>query len=174
MAAPQYNPELLEAARGGDEPAIASLLALAQPDVRRYALYSCSTTEDAQDAVQETLWILYRRIGSLRAVTSFSGWLFAIVRRECSRLARRMMGHGEDLEDSEAVAALAHRPALELRIDLARAIQSLSGHYREIVILRDIQELTIDEIAARLGRSREAVKANLHRARVLLREYLTR
>ncbi|MGB9409251.1 MAG: sigma-70 family RNA polymerase sigma factor [Terracidiphilus sp.] len=174
MPAAHYNPELLEAARGGDELAIASLLALAQPDLRRYAQYSCSTTEDANDAVQETLWIISRRIGSLRAVTSFTGWVFAIIRRECTRLARRIMGHPADLAEVENSLLFAHRPVLELRIDLARAIQSLPDHYREIVILRDIEERSIGEIAADLGRSREAVKANLHRARVLLREYLTR
>ncbi len=119
MPAAHYNPELLEAARGGDELAITSLLALAQPDLRRYAQYSCSTTEDANDAVQETLWIISRRIGSLRAVTSFTGWVFAIVRRECTRLARRIMGHPTDLAEVENSLLLAHRPALELRIDLA-------------------------------------------------------
>ena len=45
-------------------------------------------------------------------------------------------------------------------------------HYREVVLLRDVEELTINEIAERLGRTREAVKGNLHRARLLLREYL--
>jgi RNA polymerase sigma-70 factor (ECF subfamily) len=170
MSAAHYNPELLEAARGGDEAAIALLLALAQPDLRRYAQYSCSTSEDASDAVQETLWIVSLLIGSLRAAASFSGWLFAIVRRECSRLARRIMGDPVDLIEAENSPRLAHRPAMELRIDLARAIQSLPDHYREIVILRDIEERRIGEISEALGRSREAVKANLHRARVLLRE----
>lgn len=174
MAAPHYNPELLEAARGGDEGAIQSLLALAQPDLRRYAQSSCSTTEDAQDAVQETLWILSRRIGTLRAAASFSGWIFAIVRRECSRLARRIMGRPVETVEAENSLSFSHRPTPELRIDLARAIQSLPAHYREVVILRDIEERSIDEIALALGRSREAVKANLHRARILLREYLTR
>jgi RNA polymerase sigma-70 factor (ECF subfamily) len=84
------------------------------------------------------------------------------------------MGHPADLAEVENSLLFAHRPALELRIDLARAIQSLPDHYREIVILRDIQERSIGEISQALGRSREAVKANLHRARVLLREYLTR
>jgi RNA polymerase sigma factor (sigma-70 family) len=63
-------------------------------------------------------------------------------------------------------------PHFELSIDLARAFESLPDHYREVVLLRDVEELTINEIAERLGRSREAVKGNLHRARLLLREYL--
>ena len=117
MPAPQYNPELLAAAQGGDEQAIASLLALAQPDLRRYAQRSCSTSEDVNDAVQEALWIISRRIGTLRAFTSFSGWLFAIVRRECSRLAHRMMGNPVDLAEVENSLLIAHRPSVELRID---------------------------------------------------------
>ena len=55
-----------------------------------------------------------------------------------------------------------------------RVINSLPPHYRELVVLRDIEELTIDEIAQTLDASREAVKARLHRARALLREYLQR
>ena len=59
-----------------------------------------------------------------------------------------------------------------MRLDVARAIQSLPEHYRAVVVLRDLEELTIDEIAARLAATRETVKARLHRARALLREYL--
>ena len=61
----------------------------------------------------------------------------------------------------------------ELRLDLTNAIQSLPEHYRQIVLLRDVDELTIDEIAQSLSLSREAVKGRLHLARGLIREYLT-
>jgi RNA polymerase sigma factor (sigma-70 family) len=54
------------------------------------------------------------------------------------------------------------------------AIQSLPGHYREVILLRDIEEMSIDEIAAVLGLTRESVKARIHRARMLIREYLIR
>jgi RNA polymerase sigma factor (sigma-70 family) len=50
--------------------------------------------------------------------------------------------------------------------------RSSPADYREIVVLRDLEELTIDEIAGRLSSTRETVKARLHRARALLREYL--
>jgi RNA polymerase sigma factor (sigma-70 family) len=56
---------------------------------------------------------------------------------------------------------------------VANAIQSLPEAYREIVFLRDFEELTIDGIAERLELTREAVKARLRRARKLLREYLS-
>ena len=55
-----------------------------------------------------------------------------------------------------------------------RAIQSLPDHYREVILLRDIEELSIDEIASVLGLTRESVKARIHRARFMIREYLIR
>lgn len=59
-------------------------------------------------------------------------------------------------------------------IDLADANQSLHEHYRAVVMLRDVQELTINEIDAALGASLETVKARRHWARGLVREYLGR
>jgi RNA polymerase sigma factor (sigma-70 family) len=172
MNAARFDAVLLDAARGGDQEALLRLLVTAQPDIRRYARLSCRNADDVDDAVQETLWLLYRRVGTLRALTSFSGWLLAVVRRECLRIARRAMGQTSPIEDIEDDLRFAHRPQHELRIDLARAIQSLPDHYREVILLRDIEELTVDEIAATLDLTRESIKARLHRARMLIREYL--
>ncbi len=172
MARTHYDEKMLRAALEGDHESIVSLLVVAQPDLRRYAAQACRTSDDVNDAVQEAMWIVYRRIGALRAFESFSGWLFSIVRRECLRLARRFLGSMIPLENVANERRFSQTPQLELSIDLAHAIESLPEHYREVVLLRDVEELTINEIAERLGRTREAVKANLHRARLLLREYL--
>jgi RNA polymerase sigma-70 factor (ECF subfamily) len=165
--------DLIASARNGDAAAITSLLAAAQPDIRRYARATCQTA-DVDDAVQDALCLLHRRIGSLRVISAFSGWLFAVVRHECARLARRGFGRAAPLELVENHVDFAVRPDHELRLDLATAIQSLPAHYREVLILRDLEELTIDEIAARLETTRETVKARLRRARMLAREYLAR
>ena len=164
------DPSLIEAARGGDSGALVSLIAAAQPDVRRYAARTCRAA-DIDDAVQETLLLLYRRVGTLRAVTSFSAWLFAVARRACLRLLRRSMGMGEMPAD-DVETRLVHLPPEDIRIDLSRAIQSLPDHYREVILLRDIEELSIDEISGVLGLTRESVKARIHRARLMIREYL--
>jgi len=161
------DPLLIEAARGGDADALVSLIAAAQPDIRRYA------AADIDDAVQETLLLLYRRLGTLRAVTSFSAWLFAVARRACLRLLRRSAGMADTFAD-DAEMRLAHRAPEDIRIDLSRAIQSLPDHYREVILMRDIEELSIDEIAGVLGLTRESVKARIHRARLMIREYLIR
>ena len=167
----------MESARSGDERALLALLAAAQPDIRRYARRSCNNSADAEDAVQETLWLLYRKVGTLRAISSLSGWLFMVVRRECIRFGRRLMGSSSstdvvDIDTLKDDERLAHLPLNELSTDLARAIHSLPEHYREVVLLRDIEEMTIDEIAQTLSLTRESTKARLHRARAMLREYL--
>lgn len=163
--------QLVDAARGGDTQAIAQLLAQCQPDLKRFARRTCSSAEDAEDAVQAALWQLYRRIGALRTAATFAVWLFRIVERECFRLFRgRRNGQARDGADVDALAA----PALplDLRLDLSRAIAALPEAWREVLILRDVDELTAPEVAQQLGLSVEAVKSRLHRARAMVRERL--
>ena len=77
-------------------------------------------------------------------------------------------------DDAALERMLAARQESELRLDLADAFEALPQAYREVAVMRDLHEMTIDEIATTLGLSRQAVKARLHRARLLLREYLAR
>lgn len=161
---------LLAAARAGDGQAMEALLRLARPDLRRYAQRHCLIS-DVDDAVQEALWVLSRKLHQLRALAAFSGWLLRTVQRECRRLGRVALRH--DPYDEAAVDAwLARHDDDALRRELASAIESLPPHYREVLLLRDFEELTIGEIAARVGDSPSAVKSRLHRARTLAREYL--
>ncbi|MEJ2793370.1 RNA polymerase sigma factor [Iodobacter sp. LRB] len=164
--------QLIEAARMGDSEAIADLLTACQPDLKRFARRTCSSTEDAEDAVQIALWQLYRQIGALRTVATFASWLFRIVERECYRLFRRQK-YAESL-DELAPHDIPHSPPVpaDLRMDLIRALQQLTPIYREVLLLRDVHELTAPEVAAELGLSLEAVKSRLHRARAQVREQL--
>ena len=172
MANSNLPASLISAAKAGDQVAIVALLQQSQPLIRRYARRACRIT-DIDDATQEALWQLHRKIGGLRSVMAFSGWLFQVVRRACLRLMRNAGVIGDELGLIENSLAFSTRSDAEIRLDLAAAIQSLPAHYRNIVLLRDLEELTIDEISATLELSREAVKARLHRARKLLREYLS-
>ena len=173
MNAAVLSSNLFEAARLGDPKAIASLLATAQPDIRRYARATCRSSADAEDAAQEALWILSRHVGTIRSLLALSAWLFSVVRRECLRLARKA-GLTPDVDESEAEEALLARPEADLRLDVAAAFEALPPHYRDVALMRDVREMTIDEIAEALGATRQTVKARLHRARALMREYLMR
>lgn len=166
------SPELIGLAQAGDHDAITALLRASQPDIRRYARRSCRL-EDVDDAVQEAMTIVSRRIAALRSPAAYVGWLFIMVKRECSRLARAMRFAGQPIEGLEDSLELSRRPEAELRFDLASAIQSLPAHYRTILLLRDVEEFSIGEIAGHTGLSREATKARLRRARLIMREYLS-
>lgn len=165
-----HDPTLIEAARQGDEDALLRLLEDCQPDLRRIARGECISAADADDAVQESLWLVYRRIGALRTVGSFGAWLFSIVRRECQRMMRRVHGQVELPDADHPVFACYTRP--DLRIDLAAAIESLPDKYREAIVLRDFEEYSITEMAEALRLTRAAVKSRVHRGREMIREYL--
>ena len=161
---------LVLAAQTGDAAAIGRLLAVCQADARRYAHRHCQVS-DVDDAVQESLLIISRKVKGLKAAAAFSSWLFTVIKRECRKLAR-VMFKTEPLDDEVAEKQLLSRSDNDLRIDLAAALESLPAHYLEVVLLRDFEELTISEIAQRLGEQEGAVKSRLHRARELVREYM--
>ncbi len=161
----------IEAARDGDAKALARLLCSQRRRVVRYAERHC-VVHDVEDAVQETLLIASRQIGALRNVEAFNGWLFRIVKRECDRFKRLWRTHLFDYSPEAAMQEPVYRVSEDLRIDIAAAIASLPAHYREVLLLRDVQELTVAEMATQLALTREAVKGRLHRARLLVREYL--
>ena len=171
---------LLADARAGDARALHQLLLTHRNGVYRYGLQVCRTTEDAEDAVQETLWAATRAIrmfrGSAKSITS---WLFTIVRNECYRLLDRHRRAPEPLD--EAAALVDRSPALDDNLEarrraklLAAALEALDPLHREVILLRDVQELTAPEAAERLGISVDALKSRLHRARASLREHVMR
>ena len=165
------EPLLVEAACGGDSAAVEKLLTVCQPDLRRFARRTCSTSEDAEDAVQFALWQLYRKVGALRTAATFATWLFRIVERECARLFR-MRSRTQTWDEAFDHMLRTEPLPYELRSDLVAAIAQLPDPYRQVLVLRDIDELTAPETAERLSISIDAVKSRLHRARALIRERL--
>lgn len=169
----QSSHDLIELARQGDTEAIETLLVRYQPDVMKFARTVCATPEDAEDAVQEALWIASRKVGTLRAASAFTTWLFQVVKHECYRLIRRV--HRETRIDDRMLEAPKSRSIgdqVALAHDLAAAIASLAPPYRQVLILRDVQCLTAPEVAATLGVTVETVKSRLHRARLSIRTSL--
>ena len=170
MAYALASTEDIIAARAGDAGALQRVLASSRQDLRRYAEYHC-VVNDAEDAVQESLLQVARRIGDLRMVECFASWLFRIVKRECNRLKRGLRRLTGEAISEDLQPACSFEP-VELRRDVAAALEALPAHYREIILLRDLEGLTIDEIAAQLHLHPQAAKSRLHRARTLAREYL--
>ncbi len=164
---PWPGEQVVSAAKQGDSRAIAMLLEGSHAHVQRFARTLCSTPEDAEDAAQEALIVLYRKIGTLRATAALASWMFQIVRNECIRRSRVTL-HRPTItvttEPSAEDATFAH-------LEIQRIVDSIAGlpcEQRAVLVLRDIQGLSGSATAQALGLSRAAMKSRLHRGRQAL------
>ena len=131
--------------------ALDQVLRLLQPDIRRYARKQCHRKSAIEDVVQEALIVLYRRIGNVRDPLAFAGWIFRMVTRLCMLPVLGLIRGAEELSERHEAAYFSRTPQDDLRIDLVRALESLPDFYRQAILLRDMDQLTIGEVAARLG-----------------------
>jgi RNA polymerase sigma factor (sigma-70 family) len=164
--------QVVSAAQQGDPRAITALVSGSHAHVRRFARTLCSTPEDAEDAAQEALIVLYRRIGTLRASAALGSWMFQIVRNECVRRARIALRTSISARAVESSA----EDAVLVRLEIERIVESISElpfEQRAVLVLRDVQGLSGAATAQALGLSRAAMKSRLHRARATLRSQLS-
>lgn len=166
---------LIKAAQDGDVTSLTTVVMESQPHVRKFALSLCASPQDAEDAAQEALIILYRKIGSLRATGALASWMFRIVRNECLRQIRTLAARSEE---APAPPVSAERSAEEAVLHgleaerIAAALGALPRDQRQILLLRDVQGLPGRAVAHALGLSTAAMKSRLHRARAALRHSL--
>ncbi|MDP4501361.1 RNA polymerase sigma factor [Nonomuraea turcica] len=176
MAETTWSDErLVAAARRGDVESIAALVAGAHPHVQRFARSLCATPEDAEDAAQEALIVLYRKIGTLRASGALVSWMFRIIRNECIRRTRLMMRPPKPPFNEVTAVPSAEDEVFE-RLEAARvaaAIAALPADQRQVLIMRDVQGLSGRMVAERLGLSIAAMKSRLHRARAAVQRTLS-
>ncbi|MGA8745032.1 MAG: RNA polymerase sigma factor [Solirubrobacterales bacterium] len=165
---------VISAAREGNPDAVASLIAGSHEHVRRFARTLCSTPQDAEDAAQEALIVLYCRIGTLRATAALASWMFKVVLRECIRKTRLSIAQ-RSLPDAVKAADSAEEAVLN-RLEIERVIASIAAlptEQRSVLLLRDVQGLSGQATARALGLSRAAMKSRLHRARQSVRSQLS-
>ena len=144
---------------------------------------------DTEDAAQNTLLKAFTHIGELRAEQSFKTWLLQIAINEARMRIRKDRKHlfdslSEEIPETEEdnfkprrFAAWRDIPLQELeckqiRDALGRALMSLDYKYRDVILLRDVQQLSVSQVAGILGISECAVTSRLHRARLQMREEL--
>jgi RNA polymerase sigma-70 factor, ECF subfamily len=154
-----------------------------------YATFSILQNEqDAEDAAQETILKALKNLGNFRAESKFSTWLISIAINEArGRLRHDRVLKFESVDQSSEEEDGSFTPAVitdwrevplqalerkELRELLRCAIASLPDIYREVLLLRDVEELNIAETAARLGVSEGVVKTRLLRARLMMQKIL--
>jgi len=180
---------LMDRIRAGDAHAFDTIVR--QYDGRMLAVAGCFLrhNEDRADAVQDAFLAAYRSVASFQGDSKLWTWLYKILVNACltirrSRCRRRVVCL-DDLSRNILECGLpalrgAHRaePAYtraeqaEMQAQVRDCIARLPQRYREVLLLRDIEELDTDQTAQRLGTSRSTVKTRLHRARQALRALL--
>ncbi len=152
--------------------------------VYRQMLRVCGNHADAEDVLMEALLKAYRSLEQLREAAAFKAWLGQIARRLCWQLRERealapllqlsvMEDEGTELA-SRGEALDVEMARREMKALLWQAINELPSEAREIFLLRDVEEMSGEEVAKKLGISVPAMKSRLHRARQGLRERLDR
>ncbi|WP_437954357.1 sigma-70 family RNA polymerase sigma factor [Sorangium sp. So ce119] len=175
---------VLTAAARGDDGALELLVRAYHDRVYRFGLRACRDAFDADDAVQEAFTKLARRPDVARDPGALS-WLMTVVRNACLRMLRPFAreraraSRGARLDDADAApsAELDPHAALE-RWRLVRAVHeaiaALERPYREVLVLRDVEGMTGEEVCQALGLGEAAMKSRLHRARQLVRGEILR
>ena len=170
---------LLIRCRDGDQDAFAQMTTIYERPIFRYAFYMLGHWEDALDIQQETFVRAYQSIGAFRGDCSLNTWLLKICANLCRTHLRRRQAQGavslshedeENLEGRETgdpYRLMAQAQDLEI---LRVALRSLPPAQRELIILREYEELSCEEIGVILGCATVTARVKLFRARKRLQE----
>lgn len=150
--------------------------------VYRQLIRVCGNREDAEDVLVEALLKAFQRLDQLRDVTAFRPWLAQIARRVCWQLKEReALAPLLQLSamEQDGVTIPSGEPGIESQVELRRlkdllmeAVRRLPEEPRAVFELRDLDELSGEEVARKLGISLAAMKSRLHRARKQVREFM--
>ena len=174
----------IHAAREGDQDAFAELVRLYEKKVFALTSRMCKNPEDAAEAAQEAFLAAWQGLPNFRGDAAFSTWLYRLASNACVDLLRREGRHrdaagpsfnddGVNLEVPDTAASphdLAERS--ELRAQVEEGLATLSPEHRAVLILREIHQLSYDEISHILNLDTGTVKSRISRGRRQLRNFL--
>ena len=172
--------ELVRAAAKGRTEAFEELVRLHEKKVYALTLRMCGNPEDARDAAQEAFLSAWRGLPSFRGEAGFSTWLYRLASNAAiDQLRRNRRQREEDSLDAGEMDAPDQSPGpqeaaegAELQRAVADGLASLSEDHRRILLLREYQQLSYDEIAQTLDMDLGTVKSRISRARRALRKIL--
>jgi RNA polymerase sigma-70 factor (ECF subfamily) len=178
MATQITDSELVQTMLGGDKEAFAELYRRRQRDVYRFALHMTGAPDLAEDVTQEVFMVLMRKGNQYDEVKgSVNAFLLGVARNYVLRRLRQerfFVSIDDSVGDRASAEAGANETLTRTEEILAmnKAILNLPAHYREAVVLCDLQELSYAEAAAVLGCAIGTLRSRLHRARTILIERL--
>ena len=165
--------ELVEQILSGDHRAFELLYETYFPRVYGFALKRLRDSGEAEDVTQEVFLTVFNVLGSYRGNSSLLVWIFGITRNTVNRRFRRVRPHLESLDASGARELPAAAPSPDRAVDARRVLKrceavverELTPLQRRIFHLKHLRRQSIRTIAQALGKSEDAVKANLYRMR---------
>ena len=176
----------VEAARQGDQSAFEQLVRLYEKRVLALTTRMCKNPADAEEAAQEAFLSAWQGLPFFRGDASFSTWLYRLASNACvdllRREGRRQSAAGPSLNDEEVqleVPDTAPSPQeqaerSELRQQIEAGLQALTPDHRQVLLLREMHQLSYDEIAQTLDVDVGTVKSRINRRRKQLRNFLLR
>jgi RNA polymerase sigma-70 factor (ECF subfamily) len=179
----ETDEQLVRKSQEDDERAFGELVSRYESKVYSLALKMLRNPEDAEDVLQDTFLRAYRGIKSFKGNSTFSTWIYRITANSAlMRLRKRQLPTVsiDDADEREApinIADWAPGPVeqmlnQETQAAMTEAIEALPPEFRQVFVLRDIEELSNAEVAEILDLSVAAVKSRLHRARLKVRNRL--
>jgi RNA polymerase sigma-70 factor (ECF subfamily) len=189
LSNPEFEAECIRRILGGEKQLFHELIRPCERSIYFLLVSLLGNEADAEDAAQETVIKVYQNLGYFRGESQFRTWVLSIARNEGLGRLRKLSSRREDSLDADTDETSGdYTPAIltswrevpiealerkELGEILRSAIASLPAIYRNVVLLRDIEEMDVRETAQALGITEGSVKVRLHRARALLQRTLT-
>ena len=181
---------LLRRLRDRDERAFRELIDTHRDRVFNITYRMLGNPDDAKDVTQEVFITVFKTIETFREESKFSTWLYRVTVNHCKNrikyLARRHDRDRDELDEtSREINGAVAAPTRHIQPDralegaqmeklLQEAIETLDDDHRIVVVLRDVEDLSIEEICEITGLKDGTVKSRLHRARLVLRKRLQR
>jgi len=164
--------ELFRRIAGGDQAAFRAIIDRHGRYLFGVARSLSRNSADAEDLVQETLVGLLNAAsaGRFRGESSVRTYLVSILVRQAGMLRRRATRRQEESDAGEPATTGSAQAGVEARLDLHVMLGALSLEHRQVMVLRELEGLSYEEIAQALGVPRGTVESRLHRARATLRE----
>ncbi len=164
-------------ARDGDPGAFRVLVDRYDRRLLYFVLRFLRDSEDALDLMQDVWLTAFRRLGTLRAPEAFRVWLYQIARGRIidrlRRLQREELAH-EELRNGFVESADSHEDAVDRAEFVHHTLEKLTPEHREVLLLRFLEDMSVEEIAETLQCAVGTVKSRLHYARLALRREVER
>lgn len=165
--------DLVSLSKKGDKQAFADLYGLYKDRLYRYACYRLGNTDDAQDAVCDTVLSAYEQITSLKKSSAFSSWIFKIHYATCSKYIKMQISDKENasIDDFKNSAKTANS-INTLSLELNEGLNILNDREREVVLLSVIAGFNSREISKITGLTDGSVRSKLSRSLAKMRAFL--